>query len=271
MMKTDRKSLSTHLKTRHPFTLTVTSGKGGVGKTCISVNLAIALQKHGISTLLVDLDQGLANVDVLLRLCPGNTLHSYLDEQSSLEDCVQKGPEGLRFIANRSGKEGSRILGLKELNGIIHDLARIDCPPEVILLDTGAGISETVLSCSAMSDETILVTTPEPTAITDAYAMVKAIHRKRSSAVVHLLPNRVRSIEEAHKTTNKLTSVAKKFLDFDLCNFGWIQEDDMVQQSVQKQVPLLLESPGCPASRNIRFLAAQMSSTIRKHQVLNND
>lgn len=241
---------------------TIASGKGGVGKTNLVVSLAISLQKQGVNVLIIDADLGLANVDILMGVTPSATLYDVMFKGKRLEDIMIEGPEGIKIIPGGSGilelskldilAKRSFITQFKEISGF-----------DVILIDTGAGISMNQLSFITFSDEVILVATPEPTSITDVYSVVKIISSLSLRRKIKIVVNRVGNEEDGHRTFEKLNSTTKRFLGIDLEYLGFIYDDKRVHTSVMEQVPFIIQYPKCLASICVNQLAQDILSRER--------
>lgn len=236
---------------------TVASGKGGVGKTNIVVNLAISLQKRGLQVMILDADLGLANVDVVLGIYPKLTLYDVILKGKSLKDAIVYGPSGIRVIPGGSGIIEMTKLdkdSQKKLMEQFEDMGDID----VLLIDTGAGISMNQLSFITFSQEVILVTTPEPTAITDVYSVIKIISELKIKRKIKLITNMVQNDKLGKLAYTKLNETAKKFLDVEVDYMGYVADDTMVGNSVMQQVPFILNYPNCNASQCIDRIAEQI-------------
>jgi len=246
-----------HMKAR---VITVTSGKGGVGKTNFTVNLALALAKLGRKIVIIDADLGMGNVDVVLG-CSGtyNILH-LLEGGLSLQDIITDGPLGIKFMSGGSGIHKLSNLTKLELTRIINQITLLDDWAEIILIDTGAGINQSVMNFVMAADEVIIVTTPEPTAITDAYAVMKTFVHHRGTGIMKLVVNRVIDVNEGNVATAKLTKVALKFLGLSLISLGTINEDSNLIRAVKKQIPLLLAFPETISARCIEQIANRLLS-----------
>ena len=241
---------------------TIASGKGGVGKTNLVVSLAISLQKQGVNVLIIDADLGLANVDILMGVTPSATLYDVMFKGKRLEDIMIEGPEGIKIIPGGSGilelskldimAKRSFITQFKEISGF-----------DVILIDTGAGISMNQLSFITFSDEVILVATPEPTSITDVYSVVKIISSLNLRRKIKIVVNRVGNEEDGHRTFEKLNSTTNRFLGIDLEYLGFIYDDKRVHTSVMEQVPFIIQYPKCLASICVNQLAQDILSRER--------
>jgi flagellar biosynthesis protein FlhG len=236
----------------------ITSGKGGVGKTNLSVNMALALQDMGYKPLLFDADLGLANVDVVLGLVPPYTLVNVLRGERSMRDVVVEGPNGLSIIAGGSGVVELANLSDWQLTRFVNGLNELEGMSDYVIIDTGAGLSRQVLSFIYAADEVIVVTTPEPTALTDAYAVVKLVSQ-RSRAPMRIVVNRAETPAEAETTFKRISEAADRFLDVPITYLGYIPDDHNIPRAVKDQVPLILSSPRSPAALAVRNLAATLA------------
>jgi flagellar biosynthesis protein FlhG len=240
---------------RRTRVLAVTSGKGGVGKTNIVTNLAIALSQAGMRVIVVDADLGLANIDVLLGLHPKYNLGHVVSGQRSLEETITDGPAGIRIIPGASGLRDLAQMEVGRRHALLTDLVALDGQSDLLLIDTGAGISSSVIDFVVSADEVIVVTTPEPTAIADAYAMVKVISQTSPDTYIRLLVNQVRSEQEAAQVAEQISSIARRFLNVYVEKLGYVLVDVAVQRSVRAQKPFVLLYPHSAASECIRALA----------------
>lgn len=242
--------------------ITVTSGKGGVGKTNFTVNLALALAKLGQRVLIIDADLGMGNVDVILGCsAPYNILH-LLEGGFSLVDIIADGPLGIKFMSGGSGIYNLANLNDLQLTRIINKITLLDDLADIILIDTGAGISKSVMNFVIAADEVIIVTTPEPTAITDAYAMVKTYVNQSGTAALKLVINRVMEPDEGNIAADKLITVSLKFLGLTISSLGFVYEDSNLVRSVKKQTPLLLAFPDTASARCIEQIANRLLDRI---------
>ncbi|BAS27519.1 MinD/ParA family protein [Limnochorda pilosa] len=238
--------------------LTVTSGKGGVGKSSLAINLALAIQRMGWRVCLFDADLGLANVDVMLGLTPTEDLTEVLRQGFDLQRCLVEGPLGLQVISGGSGFYELANLSDPQLERLLGQLTRLDDLFDVLVIDTGAGISRTVLSFVLSSLESILVTTPEPTAITDAYGMAKVIFSRRPEGQVRLVVNQARDAAEARAVAERINLVARRFLGREMDLLGYLPFDLQVREAVQAQVPFVLANPHARVSRLVAAMAEQI-------------
>lgn len=235
--------------------IAVTSGKGGVGKSNFTLNFALELQKLGRKVLVFDADIGMANIDVLMGVRSRYNLYHLLKREKSMSEIIQSGPNSLPFIAGGSGLAELFSLSDEDLLYFTGQIEEIAQDLDYILFDTGAGLSKETIRFITASDECIVVTTPEPTAITDAYALVKVVHDLEHSAKFRLVVNRAVDRREAQQTADKIRLVAEKFLHLDIPVLGHVSDDPHVSQAVKKQTPFSIRFPNSPASKDIQELA----------------
>jgi flagellar biosynthesis protein FlhG len=236
--------------------IVVTSGKGGVGKTNITVNLALALAKREKRTLLFDADLGMANVDVILGVSPKATLADVMAGRKTLEEILLPVGEHLHIVPGGSGIHELADLDQQQLDGFIRNLAGLEDRADFILVDTGAGISRGVLNFVLAAHEVLVVTTPEPTAITDAYGLIKAIDQHNPLAHVRLIINMAESEQEARAVAQKLIMIVDRFLDVEVSFLTYIEKDPQVSRSVLQQQPFYHAFPYGPTTRRINMLAS---------------
>ena len=252
-IETSIESLKTSAKV-----ITVTSGKGGVGKTNVTINLAIVLSKLGYRVVVIDADLGLANIDVVLGIMPKYSLVDIIKNGKNVMDVLTTGPNKVKFISGGSGVEELTRLSQLELENFVRNIGLLDKIADVILIDTGAGISENVLRFAMAADDVVVVTTPEPTATTDAYALIKAIGVRNKNKTIRLLVNKTETAIEAQTAMQKLNNVAKKFLQVKLSFLGYISNDPFVAKAVKQQKPFAVAYPECTASKNLTEIAKKI-------------
>lgn len=240
--------------------IAVTSGKGGVGKTNLSVNLGVALAQQGRRVALLDADMGLANVDILLGLSPKYNLSHVLQGEKTLEDIMLEGPAGLKVIPASSGVQQMSELSTVEQAGVIHAFSEIDQNLDVLIVDTAAGISSSVVNFARACQEVIVVVCDEPTSLTDAYAYIKLLNRDYGLNSFHIIANMVKSPQQGQQLFNKLTTVTDKYLDVTLSFIGAVPFDEYLRKSVQKQTPVLEAFPRSKAALAIRNLALKIDA-----------
>jgi flagellar biosynthesis protein FlhG len=266
MLETIPRDQATRLRQAAPaqrsWSLAITSGKGGVGKTSLAVNLALALAQAGERTRLVDGDLGLANVDVLLNLHPRHSLRDVIAGGMPLEEVILAGPAGLEVIPAASGVEALANLSQVARQFLVNRLQNLSLGAGVTILDTGAGVSKTVLALTLAADEVLVVTTPEPTAITDAYAMVKILTHRRPSLPLQLVVNLTEHAGQAREVHEHLDRIIRRFLHREIPLGGWIPRDACVERAVREQRPLALYFPYARATEAIRGMAARLARKV---------
>lgn len=239
-------------------TVTVVSGKGGVGKTTLAVNLAVALNRMGVRVLLVDGDLGMGNVDLLLGQVPRFTLHDLVLGERSAEEIVLTTRDGIRFLPGSSGVEEMANLDELRCERLLRSLADIEEGIDLILIDTASGLHRTATHLARAADEILIVTTPEPTAFTDAYATLRVLKNRALPGIPRIVVNQVRDASEARATAVKIVGVVKRFLSIDLEMLGFVFEDPAVGRAVRRQEPLLDLYPDSPAAGCIEQLARRL-------------
>lgn len=238
--------------------IAVTSGKGGVGKTNLTVNLAIALSMMGQKVLIIDADLGMANVDVVLGASSKYSLLNLIEDDITIMDVLTEGPYGIKYLSGGSGMEKLINFTIQEFEHITKKLYECEGFADIILIDTGAGLGQNVLNFLIASDEVILVTTPEPTAMTDAYAIMKAYSAYASSINMKLIVNRVFDENEGSVVIDKLVRAAERFLRLHVVPLGEIYEDRNMVKAVKAQTPLLLSYPNTISAKCIRAVAENL-------------
>ena len=238
-------------------TIAVTGGKGGVGKTCMAVNVATALAQNGQKVLLLDGDLGLSSVDVMLGLTPRCTLEQLLSGERKLQDIILKSPDGVQIVPAASGVARMAALSASEHAAIIHAFASLPATVDVLVIDTAPGIGESVLRFCAASQHLLVVVCDEPTSLTDAYALIKVLSRNYHRKRFHVLANRVRHGSGA-ALFQRLQRVTDRYLEVNLRFAGEIPDDDAQVKAVRAQRALLDAFPGSAAATAIRKLAASL-------------
>ena len=239
--------------------ITVTSGKGGVGKSSISVNLAIALSRLGNRVIILDADFGLANIEVMLGIRPQYNLADLMFRGKSLAEIITDGPENIGFISGGSGIQELTNLTRDQIVYLIQKLVELDERADIVIVDTGAGIADSVLEFVAASTEVLLIATPEPTSITDAYALLKTLNRKKDislqDTVIKMVANRVDNDDDGMELYNKLSLVVSKFLNLKLEYLGALPQDACVSKAVMTQKPAIALFPNSGFSRTLSSFA----------------
>jgi flagellar biosynthesis protein FlhG len=246
----------------------VTSGKGGVGKTFVSANLAAALAKRGLRVLVLDADLGLANLDVVLNLYPKVTLHDVFQGKAKLEDAIVKAPGGFSVLLAGSGMVEYSRLTPEVRNEFLNIMSGLVPHYDVVLLDTGAGISDVVLFAVSLASEVIVVATPEPTSLTDAYATIKVLVGQQKRQTIRMVINQTARLGDGRAITVQLQQVLDRFVTTEpgrpikLVHMGDIPADPSVRQAVMRRQLLIQSAPGCPASMAITQLAQKIQDVV---------
>ena len=242
-----------------PRVIAVASGKGGVGKTSVSVNLALSLVNAGQRTLLLDTDLGLANVDVMLGLSPRFTLADVIAGRCELADTVLEGPGGLWVVPAASGKRHMAELTPQEHVGLVHAFSQLDLPIDTMVVDTAAGIADGVLTFCQAAQDVVVVVCDEPASVTDAYALIKVLSSERGVNRVQVLANQVMHPAEGRQLFDKLERVTARFLDVTLSYLGAIPRDEWLRRAVQRQEAVVEAFPSSPSALAFREIARRAS------------
>jgi flagellar biosynthesis protein FlhG len=250
--------------------LAVTSGKGGVGKTFVSANLAAALAKRGHRVLVLDADLGLANLDVVLNLYPKVTLHDVFTGKAKLEEAIVRAPGGFSVLLAGSGMVEYSRLTPEVRDDFLRIMSGLVPHYDIVLLDTGAGISDVVLFAVSLASEVLVVATPEPTSLTDAYATIKVLVGQQKRQNIRIVVNQTARLGDGRAITTQLQQVLDRFVVTEpgrpirLIHLGDIPSDPSVRQAVMRRQLLTLSTPGCPAALAIAQLAVKLEDTIIK-------
>ena len=245
--------------------ITVTSGKGGVGKSNTAINLAIQFRKMGQRVIILDADFGLANIEIMFGAVPKHNLCDLIYQGKNIKEIITWGPMEVGFISGGSGIAGMSNLSRDYLNYIVQNLVQLDEMADTIIIDTGAGISDAVLEFLVASGEILLVTTPEPTSITDSYSLLKALNRhprySGETTSVKVIANKVADEEEAKALFAKLEAVVVRYLRVPVTYLGMIPQDQLLARAVMQQMPVSLENPRARSTLAYEELAAKLMST----------
>ncbi len=248
--------------------ITVTSGKGGVGKSNVAVNLAVQIQKMGKRVLVFDADFGLANVEVMFGAIPKYTLGDVIFNGKKMHEIISEGPLGIGFVSGGTGISGLNDLSTEQIMCMIHSLGELDQLADVIIIDTGAGISNHVMEFVASSAEVLLVTTPDPSSLTDSYSLLKALHNHpkfcAEQTKISVLTNRVMSVDEGKHVYEKLKSVVAQFLQGEIFYAGMIPQDTSLEKAVRQQKPVSIYAPASKSARAFEAIASGIMNNEQK-------
>jgi flagellar biosynthesis protein FlhG len=236
----------------------VTSGKGGVGKTNLAVNVAIALAARGRRILLLDMDLGLANADVMLGVDARVNWWHVIRGQRDVREAITPAPGGIDLLAGGSGLAGLADLSEFERHRLLRDIETLCDRYDVLLLDCGAGVARTVVSFSGAADLVVVVATPEPTAMTDAYAMIKVLHRDTSDRTLGLVVNQARDRHEAAEVYERIAGVAARFLRMPVIDLGYVVHDPRVAAAIRRRSPVILSQAGSAAAACLVTVAGRL-------------
>lgn len=239
--------------------ITVASGKGGVGKTNLSTNIALSYAALGKRVVLMDADLGLANVNVVLGVVPKYNLYHVIRRQKSMKDIIMDTDYGIQIVAGASGFAKIANLSEDERKAFVEELQGLSSA-DIIIIDTSAGVTNNVLSFVAAADEVVIVTTPEPTAITDAYGIIKIIATEidNLNLGLKLVVNRVKSVTEGKRVSDRVINIAGQFLNLKIDYLGYVYDDPSVQHAILKQKPFLAMDPKSKASICVRQLTSRL-------------
>jgi flagellar biosynthesis protein FlhG len=242
--------------------IAVASGKGGVGKTNLSVNLAIAYARTGKRVIVMDADLGLANVNVMLNMIPKFNLYHVIRKQKTMREIILDTEYGIQIVAGASGFSKIANLNEEERQGFINELYTLS-QADIVIIDTAAGVSNNVLGFVAAADDAIIVTTPEPTAITDAYGIIKIIATEIENLNIglKLVVNRVRSVTEGRRVAERIINISGQFLNLKVEYLGCIYDDPIVPASVLRQKPFIVQDPKSKASISVAHLVSRIEKT----------
>jgi len=242
-------------RTRDVRVISIASGKGGVGKSSLAVNLAITMSRLGVRVLILDADFGLANVDVMLGITTRLDLSYFLKGEKTLHEIIQLGHEGVRFISGGSGVGELINMSETQLSELLAKIIHIDAPIDLIIMDAGAGVSNTIMQVLLASSETIVVTTAEPTSVLDAYALVKTIVKQNATHPLHVIANKCENIREAQNVQQGFVDVCGRHLGKNINPLGLISYNHDITATIKRQIPITVSDPGGVTSREIDKIA----------------
>jgi flagellar biosynthesis protein FlhG len=248
--------------------IAVTSGKGGVGKTSLVANLAFVFSEKGLRVLVLDGDVGLANIDVLLGLSPKQTIKDFLDGNCSLKEILIEGPKGMHILPAGSGVLELTNLSSEQRMSLISEINALRDEHDLLLIDTAAGVSSNVLNFNAIAEEVLIAVTPEPTSITDAYALIKLMSMKFRRKRFLVVVNEARSLREAHQVFQGLNMVVERFLHFSLTELGYLPYDSAVGMAVKSQQAFVERFPEARVSKCLRDVADKLCKLSTRDEAL---
>ena len=259
-----RNIIKAHSNQQRPVArvIAVTSGKGGVGKSNTAINLAVQFRKMGQRVIILDADFGLANIEIMFGTVPKFNLYDLIYQGKNIQDIITWGPMEVGFISGGSGIAGMANLSKDYLMLIIQNLVALDAIADIIIVDTGAGISDAVLEFLVASGEILLVTTPEPTSITDSYSLLKALNRHHrfqcEASQIKVIGNKVESAEDGMVMFQKLNTVVSRYLKLPITYLGSIPEDSKLLKAVMQQMPVSIDEPGAKSTLAYEAIAAAL-------------
>lgn len=242
--------------------ITITSGKGGVGKSNMAVNLAVWFSRMGKKVIILDADFGLANVEVMFGTLPNYNLSDVIFKGKSIREIITEGPMGIGFVSGGSGVVGLNNLNREQITFLVHNLTLLNDLCDILIIDTGAGVSDQVLEFVLASPEVVLVSTPEPSSLTDSYSLMKAMYKNPkyidNGTNVHLVANKVNSESEGEAVYSKMLSVVQKFLGGKLDYLGYVPYDGFLEKAVRNQKVVSIEYPQSKAAKSFENLALKL-------------
>lgn len=244
----------------------ISSGKGGVGKTNFAINFAIALRNLGNEVLILDADIGLSNVEILSGTDIKHNISDVIFSDKKLKDILSQGPEGIKIISGGSGLKELTLLNKENFPKIINFLNELELLFDYIIIDTGAGISAGVIDFILVSDEVFVISTPDPTSIMDAYVLMKSLNLKKYDGEINVVSNFVQNKAEGFNVFNKLDNASEQFLKMEINYSGYILEDKIVNTAVRNQIPFIIANPNRKISRQINNMAMNISSINKEKE-----
>lgn len=251
-----------------PKIIAVSSGKGGAGKTNFVINTAIALAQQELKVFVIDADLGTANVDVLLGISSKYSIQNLVDKSTkNIMDIVAEGPAGIKIIPGGSGLQSLTDLPDEEMNRVISMFAPLEEHADVIIIDTGSGISRNVVNFALAADEVLVIITPEPHSIADAYALIKVLNENKFDRPVKMVFNMVDSVEEGKDVARKMLQVIGRFLEIRPLPLWYISKDDNVSKAIKQFKPLMLFAPNSPAAKDISAIAEKLNPKKQQENI----
>lgn len=262
-----RRSMKAKEINQDAHVIAITSGKGGVGKTNFTVNLALALQEAGKNTLIFDADLGMANIDVVLGVVPSYTLAHVIKRQKRLQEIILTGPKGVKVLPGSSGSIELSSLSEQQIQNLISQWRNLEEKFDFILIDTGAGIHQDVLNFLKAADDIIVLLTPEPPSITDSYGLIKVLSQQKLQSSLYLVINQATSKEEGQRIFRRVANVIQEFLGLQIQLLGSIPYDEKVSAAVKSQRPFFLEYPNSAAAKGMSKIIQKLLNLPPKKSV----
>lgn len=238
-------------------TITIASGKGGVGKTSLVANMAICLSQIGQRVIVLDADLGLANIDVIFGVRPTHSLIDVINGDKNIDEIMVQGPRGVQIIAGGSGVRELANIEEEKFNRLFSQLSFLEDKADYLLIDTGAGISNSVLSFCHGADQIVIVTNTEPTSLTDAYGIIKVLNNQKAQNSISILVNRVEEGDNGKQVFERLAKVSKDFLNLEVGFMGTLPQDRNMHIAIRQQTPLMVFSPMSPAAKELRRIVSE--------------
>lgn len=235
--------------------ISISSGKGGVGKTSFAINFAISLSRLGYKIAIIDADIGLSNIEILSGININYSISDIMFSNKSIFDISATGPEGIKIISGGSGFKEFKLFKEDNFLKLIEEIEKLQATVDYIIIDTGAGISETVIDFVMTTEEVILVCTPDPTSLMDSYILIKALLNNGFTGKINLMSNFVNSRKEGTEIFNKLQSTVESFLKFEINYLGYVEKSNLVSNSIKRQVPFIVSNPNSGISKKINIMA----------------
>lgn len=235
--------------------ISISSGKGGVGKTSFAINFAISLGRLGYKIAIIDADIGLSNIEILSGININYSISDIMFSNKSIFDISAIGPEGIKIISGGSGFKEFKLFKEDNFLKLIEEIEKLQATVDYIIIDTGAGISETVIDFVMTTEEVILVCTPDPTSLMDSYILIKALLNNGFTGKINLMSNFVNNRKEGTEIFNKLQSTVESFLKFEINYLGYVEKSNLVSNSIKRQVPFIVSNPNSGISKKINIMA----------------
>lgn len=251
----NRNSYSSHKENNKAKIISISSGKGGVGKTSFAINFSISLKHLGYEIAIIDADIGLSNIEILLGININYSISDIIFSNKSIFDIMVTGPEGIKIISGGSGFKEFKLFEEDNFLRLIEEIEKLQSIVDYIIIDTGAGISETVIDFIMTTEQVILVCTPDPTSLMDSYILIKSLLNSGFSGKIKLISNLVSNRKQGLEIFGKLQSTIKNFLKFKINYLGYIEKSCIASNAIQKQVPFIISNPNSSISKKINTIA----------------